>query len=157
MFIMILNARFLTTLVMFALFVGACVLAMGLPTKAAFMPLLIGIPGALLCGAQLILDLRRGPDAPKKAAQSDNAEDESAQSEAQAFGWLALFAVALLGFGFVVGGPIIVGAFVRFSSKDSWKNAAVAAGGTFVVLWGVFIWLLELILFKGLILEALFG
>jgi hypothetical protein len=155
MSIMILNARFLTTLVMFALFVAACVLALGLPTKAAFMPLLVGVPGALLCGAQLILDLRRGPDAPVEADEDD--VDTSAQSEAQAFGWLALFAVALVGFGFVAGGPIIVGAFVRFSSKDTWKNAAIAAGGTFVVLWGIFIWLLELSLFKGLIVEALFG
>ena len=101
MFIMILNARFLTTLVMFALFAGACILATGLPTKAAFMPLLVGIPGALLCGAQLILDLRRGPDA---SAEKNAVADTSAQSEAQAFGWLALFTVALIGFGFVAGG-----------------------------------------------------
>ena len=151
---MILNARFLTTLVMFALFAGACILATGLPTKAAFMPLLVGIPGALLCGAQLILDLRRGPDA---SAEKNAVADTSAQSEVQAFGWLALFTVALIGFGFVAGGPIIVGAFVRFSSRDSWKNAAVAAGGTFIVLWGIFIWLLELSLFNGLILYALLG
>jgi|GEM_PF-1062618 len=152
---MILNARFLTTLVMFALFVGACILALSLPTKAAFMPLLIGVPGALLCGAQLILDLRRGPDAPKEPVEE--AGDASAQSEAQAFVWLALFSVALIGFGFVYGGPIIVGLFVRFSSRDSWKNAGIAAAGTFIVLWGIFIWLLELSLFEGLILGALTG
>ena len=65
-------------------------------------------------------------------------------------------AVALVGFGFVIGGPVIVTAFVRYSSRDSWKNALFAGAGTFAVLFGVFIWLLELSLFPGLIIEALF-
>ena len=72
------------------------------------------------------------------------------------FLWLALFTGALLGFGFVIGGPIIVTAFVRFSSRDSWQNALFAGAGTFAVIYGVFIWMLELSLFHGLILEAIF-
>lgn len=145
------NGRTATSLVMLALFVGACVLALGLPQKSAFMPLLIGVPGALLCFSQLILDLRREPEeaAPKEAAPDDS------RSEAEVFLWLGLFSVTLIGLGFVVGGPLVVTAFVRFSSRDSWQNALFAGAGTFAVLYGVFIWLLELSLFQGLILEAL--
>lgn len=145
------DGRTFTTLVMLALFAGACILALDLPQKAAFMPLLVGIPGTLLCLWQLILDLRRTPD--------ETVSTESAakgRSETEVFLWLAGFAVALIGFGFVIGGPIIVFLFVRFSSDESTKNALVAGAGTFAVIWGVFIWLLELPLFEGLVLETFF-
>lgn len=144
------NARTATSLVMFLLFAGACVFALGLPQKAAFMPLLIGIPGSLLCLWQLILDLRRPADAPPE-------RDEVAEgrSETDVFLWLGAFAVAIIGFGFIVGGPLVVLAFVKLSSGENWKNALVAGAGTFVVIYGVFILLLELPMFQGLILEAI--
>lgn len=148
------NGRVATTLVMLGLFVGACVLALGLPNKAAFMPLLIGVPGALLCAAQLVIDLRRAATEP--AGEGSQGSDEGL-SELASFVWLGLFAGALLGFGFIVGAPIIVGAYVRFASRDTWASALFAAAGTFVVMYGMFIWLLELSLFQGLILERLLG
>ena len=150
---MILSGRFLTTLVMFVLFAGACILALDLPTKAAFMPLLIGVPGALLCAAQLVLDLRR-PDQPTEPV-ADVPETEGGRSEFEVFLWLGLFTFAILGFGFIVGGPIIVGSFIRFSSRENWQSALFAAAGTFAVMFGIFIWLLELSLFPGLILGPL--
>jgi hypothetical protein len=152
------DGRTATTAVMLAIFVGACLLSLGLPTKAAFMPLLIGVPGALLCAAQLVLDLRRGPE-PKAAepeAEPETPEtNEASQSELQAFVWLGLFFGVLLGFGFIVGAPLIVAAFIRFSSRDTWRNAVFGGAGTFVVMYGIFIWLLELSLFQGLVLEWL--
>ncbi len=149
------NGRTLTTAIMLSLFLGAIFLAMGLPQKAAFMPLLIGVPGAILCFWQLVLDLRRAPDAVTAPEEPEEAAPEDGQTEAQAFLWLAIFSVVLICFGFVIGGPLVVAGFVRFSSKDSWKNALVAGAGTFIVLYGMFIWLLELSLFPGLILEAI--
>lgn len=148
------DGRIATTLAMLALFVGACFLAWGLPQKAAFMPLLIGIPGVILCLWQLILDLRRAPAEPE--ASADDEADTRGRSEAEVFLWLVGFTVAMIGFGFVVGGPVIVFAFVRYASRESTMNALFAAAGTFAVTWGVFIWLLELPLFQGLVLEAIF-
>jgi hypothetical protein len=145
------DGRTATTLAMLVLFAGACLLALGLPQKAAFMPLLIGVPGTILCLWQLILDLRRAPEAEAPADE----KVEGAQSEAAIFLWLAAFSVAIVGFGFVLGGPLVVFAFVKFASGESWKNAIIAGLGTFAVVWGVFIWLLELPLFQGLVLEAL--
>ena len=152
------DGRKLTTLFMFAVFAGACLLALDLPTKAAFMPLLVGVPGALLCAAQFVIDWRA--EAHGRETGADEREPETAensQSELQAFVWLGLFTILLLAFGFVVGGPLAVGIFVRFSSRDSWPNALFAAAGTFAVLYGVFVWLLELSLFEGFVLEALWG
>lgn len=151
------DGRLATSLVMLGLFVGACVLALGLPQKAAFMPLLIGVPGALLCLWQVVIDIRRGPVESVDAQSPDPASvPADSRTEAEVFLWLGVFSVVLIGFGFVVGGPLVVTAFVRFSSRDSWRNALFAGAGTFVVLFGVFIWLLELSLFPGLVVDALF-
>ena len=149
---MMFSDRIATTVAMLAIFVAAAAMALSLPQKAAFMPLLVSIPGILLCLWQLALDLLGRT--PKDAPAAGEARSDS-HSELKIFLWLGLFAVALIGFGFVIGGPLIVFAFVRFASGESWRNALVAGGGTFAVVWGVFIWLLELPLFEGLVLEAL--
>jgi len=148
------DARKITTLVMLGLFTGATFLALSLPAKAAFMPFLVGIPGMLLCLAQLVIDFRT--DNRVEDAAVGQGKDEGSRSEVQMFLWLGLFTVALVGFGFVWGGPIIVMLFVRFSSKDTWLNAFFAGAGTFATLFGVFVWMLELKLFPGLVVQALF-
>ncbi|MEQ8488323.1 MAG: tripartite tricarboxylate transporter TctB family protein [Marinovum algicola] len=157
------DSKILTTLVMLALFAGASLLSLGLPAKAAFMPLLIGIPGVLLCAAQLVLDIRdaRATDRRLKADETNptadaKSEDSGGRSELEMFFWLAVFTALLLGFGFVIGGPIAVLLFVHFEKKNNWLNALFAAAGTFAVLFGIFIWMLELTLFRGFLLEALF-
>ena len=154
---MIINGRVITTLVMLGLFLAGCLIALGLPAKAAFMPLLVGIPGALLCFAQLVIDLRQNKSDRAVASAKPKSDDKSVDgsSEAQMFLWLALFTVVLIGFGFILGGPVIVALYIRYSSRDSWMNAIFAASCTFAVLYGVFIWLLELSLFQGLIVEFL--
>ncbi|MCG6902811.1 MAG: tripartite tricarboxylate transporter TctB family protein [Rhodobacter sp.] len=151
------NARTATTAVMLAIFVAACALSLSLPSKAAFMPLLIGVPGALLCAAQLLMDIRRAPEpTPEPLTEPGDATDDDGRSEAEVFVWLGLFFAVLLGFGFIIGAPLIVFAFVRFSSRESWRNALIAGAGTFVVMYGVFVLLLELSLFPGLVLDRLF-
>jgi len=152
------DGKIITTLVMLILFMGACLMALGLPTKAAFMPLLIGIPGIILCSAQLVLDIRdaRSPkvDEAEKGVAVVPADD--GRSEASMFLWLGVFLALLLGFGFAIGGPLAVLFFVYFEKKNNWLNAFFASAGTFAVLFGVFGWILELTLFKGFIIEALF-
>jgi len=152
------DSKILTTMVMLTLFAGASLLALELPAKAAFMPLLIGVPGVLLCLAQLALDIRdaRTPKTPVAGREKVDTPGEGSRSEAQMFLWLAVFTVLLLSLGFVFGGPLAVMLFVHFEKKNNWQNALFAAAGTFAVLFGVFIWLLELTLFRGFILETFF-
>lgn len=156
------DSKILTTVAMLSLFGGACLLALGLPGKAAFMPLLIGIPGVLLCSAQLALDIREARAESRKPlaegaapAEETEAAADGSRSELEMFVWLGVFTALLLGFGFVVGGPIAVLLFVHFEKKNNWLNAMFAAGGTFAVLFGIFIWILELTLFRGFLLDAL--
>ena len=148
------DGRKATTLIMLLLFVGGLVIALGLPRDAALMPLLVTIPGTLLCLAQLVHDFRGDAEA-KQRQETDDSDD--GKSETEMFAWLLLFTGALLGFGFIVGGPLIVILFIRASSGESWGRALFAGAGTFCVLYGVFSWLLEISLYKGFVLNWLLG
>lgn len=153
------DARLATTGAMLTLMGGIALLSLGLPSKAAFMPLLVSVPGALLCLAQLVVDLRdqrRELAVPGEASEGPEIlEEEKGRSELTMFLWLAVFTAMLLTLGFVVGGTLCVLAFVRLNNQGSWGAAIFAAAGTLSVLSGVFIWLLELHLFPGFLLEAL--
>jgi hypothetical protein len=151
---MIFSGRNATTLVMVAIFGGACLIALTLPGQAAFMPLLVGIPGLLLSLGQLALDVlgHGGPSEKAEADMAAAAKDRSkGRSEAVMFGWLALFTGGLLAFGFLIAGPILVFLFVRFAGRAGWWQAAFAGVCTFVVMWGIFVWLLEMPIFEGLV------
>ncbi len=151
------DGRLLTTVVMFTIFASMSLLALGFPAKAGFMPLLVGVPGTILCFAQIILDLRRDKSAEIEAEKDAEPEetDETAKSELTMFMWLGAYTIGLLGFGFIIGGPILVFLYVRYCNRDSIRTALISGLGTLAVLYGIFIWLLELTLFEGLILRAL--
>lgn len=152
----------MTTFVMLVIFTSMSVMALGFPTKAGFMPLLVGIPGALLCAVQLFIDLRGGSaDEGPAADAEDTAEQIAAPYERSReifmFGWLAAFTVGLFLFGFLIGGPITVFLYLKFGERESWFSSLLAAAATCVILYATFIWLLELSIFQGFILERLIG
>lgn len=153
------SGRVATTLAMLAIFSGMSLLAFGFPEKAAFTPLLVGIPGAVLCLAQLAIDLTgrarlAGPDKGDEFGDRDG--DAISGRECFMFLWLAVFTGALVGFGFHIGGPLVVLLYIRFGERESWLNAVLAGVGTFLVVWLIFTKLLELPLFGGLLLPTLF-
>ncbi len=122
------------------------------------MPLLLAIPGLLLCGVQLVIDFSgSGKKAEKDGSDEieEVAQEEGAHSEVEMFMWLALFTALLVGFGFIAGGPLAVGLYVYFEKDSGFKFALFAAMSTFAVLYGMFAWLLELTLFRGFVLEWL--
>jgi len=155
------ESRIATTLVMLAIFAGMSALSLGFPSKASFVPLLVGVPGALLCLAQLVLDLRARAAATdggvaSKAADGDGGDDGALQPrEAMMLLWLAVFAGLIVGLGFHVGGPLVVSLYVRFGENESWRIALVAGLATLAVMWLVFTRLLEIPLFDGLVLPVL--
>jgi hypothetical protein len=153
------SGRIATTLVMLAIFASMSLMALGFPDKAAFTPLLVGIPGVILCLAQFAIDLTgrarlAGPADDEEFGDRDG--DAIAPREWFMFAWLAVFTAAIVGFGFHVGGPRVVFLSVRFGEREPWLNAILAGLGTFLVVWLVFTRLLVLPLFGGLLLPTLF-
>jgi hypothetical protein len=65
------------------------------------------------------------------------------------FLWLPLSLAGILAFGFLWATPVLVFAFLRLSEREAWAVAATGALGTWLVLYLVFVEMLELFLFEG--------
>jgi nitrate reductase NapE component len=146
---MSISSRILTAAVMLAIFAGMTAMALGFPAQAQLMPLLIGVPGTLMALVQLIKEVRAPAEAPTAEAAGE-AQNEQAR-ERKMFLWLALFLAGILAVGFLWATPVLVFAFLRFSERESWSVAAVGSLGAWLVLYLVFVKLLELFLFEGLL------
>ncbi|MGH6922492.1 MAG: tripartite tricarboxylate transporter TctB family protein [Propylenella sp.] len=154
---MILSGRILTTLVMLVIFAGMSVMAIGYPEKARFLPLLVGIPGTIMCLAQLLIDIRHAFQQRAGDAEADSDETADASREAKMLLWLVLFFAGILAFGFLFGAPVIVAAYLRFAERETWTTSLVAGVGAWLVLYVVFVRLLELYVFDGLVTQLILG
>ena len=138
---MIFEGRIVVSLIMLALFAGMVGYAFTFPDDARFLPWVIGIPGLLFCIAQLIIELRD--------RTSEEREPGERRRELKMFAWFVAFIVAILLFGFVFAGPVLVAAYLYFD----WHERPVVVVGSavvaFAVLFGVFEWALELRLYGG--------
>jgi Tripartite tricarboxylate transporter TctB family len=151
---MILNGRILTTLVMLTIFAGMSVMAIGYPPKARFLPLIVSVPAALMCLAQLALDVRA---AWRQRGDNEPVDRTELRREVKMFAWLAVFFAGILAFGFLYAGPIIVAAYLRFAEKEAWVKSLIGGAAAWLILYVVFHRLLELYLFDGLLTQLLFG
>ena len=147
----ILNGRVGTALVMLLIFMSMSLMALGFTDKARLMPLLVGIPGILLGIVQLTTEIRQS--ARRSADEADS--DALSKAERNMFLWIFIFFFGLLGFGFTYAAPIVVFAFMYAGKKESLLVALIGAAGTWAVLFGFFEQVMEIPLFKGLIVEWL--
>ena len=149
----ILNGRVATALVMLLVFLSMSLMALGFTEKARLMPLLVGIPGTLLGIVELINEMR----ASAKLAESGDDSDALTRAERAMFGWVFAFFVAILLFGFIYAGPILIFAFMLAGKKESLTVAVISGVGAWAVLYGFFQVAMEIPLFQGLIIEWLLG
>ncbi len=149
----ILNGRVMTAFVMFLIFASMSLMALGFTEKARLMPLLVGVPGTILGIIELINEMR----ASAKQAASGEEADIVTQAEKAMLGWVFVFFVGLLLFGFVYAGPVLVFAFMLAGKKETLTVALISAAGAWAVLYGFFQILMEIPLFQGLIIEWMLG
>ena len=150
-------------LLIFSTMVG---IAMTYPAGARFMPLVVGIPGIVLCLFQLGLDAARAYDghfmryfriAPKAGKPMDLIEElpdfgpHTAQAELRMWGYVIAFIAAVLAFGFYVSVPIMLLTFLRREAKASWKSALLLAIGGTLVLYLMFGVVLQIRLHSGFV------
>lgn len=149
----ILTGRVATALVMLLIFLSMSLLALGFTEKARLMPLLVGIPGTILGIVELINEMRAS------AKQAESGDDSYAVTRAEQamLGWVFIFFLGILLFGFIYAGPLLVFAFMLAGKKETLTVALISAVGAFVVLFGFFETAMEIPLFQGLIVEAVRG
>lgn len=149
----ILNGRVATALVMLLIFLSMSLMALGFTEKARLMPLLVGIPGTILGIIELINEMR----ATSRQAADGKPGNPVTRAERAMFGWVFVFFLGILCFGFTYAGPLLVFAFMFAGKKESLAVALISAVGTWVVLFGFFEKMMEIPLFAGLVVEWLLG
>jgi hypothetical protein len=149
----ILNGRVVTALVMFMIFACMSAIALGFTEKARLMPLLVGIPGTILGIVELINEMRATV---KQAASGEQAEVVT-RAERAMLGWVGLFLLGILCFGFIYTAPVLVFAFMLAGKKETLTVALISAAGAWAVLYGFFQVAMEIPLFQGLVVEYMLG
>ena len=146
------EGRILTAGIMLLIFATMVAMATTYPGDARLLPLVIGIPGLVLCIIQFVTELRTKPGADEKTF---TAEDRMA--ELKMFGWFAVFVFGIILFGFPYAAPLIVAVYLHFSWGEKWYVSLGAAAFAWAVLHGIFDYVLGLPLFEGLVYQWIYG
>ena len=156
------------TFVMLAIFTTMVALSFDYPSKARFMPLVVGLPGIALCLIQLGIDLFRSPSAGAAASVGQSiaaasAPESQQEEELPEFGphtarqevvmwvYFVSFIAGVILFGFYVSVPVMLVTFLRKQGGASWKFAAALAIAATLVIYLMFGRLLGIELHPGFI------
>ena len=139
------NGRVVTSLTMVLVFTAFILWAFTFRRQAAVMPLLAGVPGLVLSLIQLITELRtrasRGDDPPLLQP-----------GELSIILWISGFTLGVVAFGFVLGAPLLLAAYLYFVAAER-LAVAVAGGLSCLAVMAGLERLLHIPLFEGLILH----
>jgi tetrahydromethanopterin S-methyltransferase subunit E len=131
------------------IFASAAVVAkLNYPAEAASMPLFIGGIGAALSLLQLVFELRASREA-------SHEEQIDLRKDLPIYLWVWAFVGAVVAFGFVIAAPIMLFAYLRWRSRESWWLSLVLAAAVFGILYGLFETALGVPLFEGLVTPAI--
>lgn len=140
------NGRILTCLVMLAVFVAFIIPALSFHPEARVMPLLVGVPGAILCFWQLLVELNTGDGETGGGKILSRAEWAIAA-------WLLAFIAGIAALGFSLGAPPLVACYLYFVARERLRTALIAGIFCFALMFGFFERLMNMQLFEGLLLR----
>jgi hypothetical protein len=150
---MALNARVILAGVMSAIFAAMVGMALSYPVDAAFVPLVIGIPGTVLCLIQLATELR----AARSPAAAAPGPVRDVRQEWIMYGWLVSFVASVVLLGFLVAAPLVLYAYLRFKAKAARWLAVVIALAGLALIYGVFDYTLGVTLWEGFLTPIVTG
>ena len=141
------KGRILTSLTMAVLFGFFIAQAFFFRRDAAVMPLLVGLPGFILSLTQLIIEIR---------TRGEGNEEEPILSgrERTIMLWIAGFTLGVIAFGFILGAPLLLAAYLLFVAEEHWSMAAMGGALCLAVMVGLER-LLHIPLFEGLVIHYL--
>jgi len=140
---------------MLAIFAVMVAMATPYPPDSRFLPLVIGIPGTVLCAVQLAIDIR--------AVRHEWGRRLLAEQRIRLwvagvlFLWLILFMVAILLLGFLYAMPLLLFAFLYLQQRESLALSLGLSAGGLAGMWLVFDVMLRLPLHEGFLVEWLIG
>ena len=131
--------------IMTAGFAAFVITALGYAPDARLAPLVVGIPGLILCIIQLFIDLRAA-----RSMRVTPAQDGSWRRAGQLMSWFGLFTLSCILFGIPFTALVLVFAFLKFDQKESLRLSFGLSAGFALALYVVFEVVLGFSLFGGL-------
>jgi hypothetical protein len=145
--------NYLFTYFLFFLFLAATVMGWSWPYIAKLMPVYVAaIPGLILVVAQLARDaFGRAPAAETGGGSIDMDEVYNTQLESKVevrrtllfFAWFIGGAVGIWLLGIVIALPVLVLLYTLIEGKESWTTSLVMTACTYLLIWGLFEYMLE--------------
>ena len=145
--------NYLFTYFLFFLFLAATVMGWSWPYIAKLMPVYVAaVPGLILVVAQLARDaFGKAPAAETDGGSIDMDEVYNTQLESKVevrrtllfFAWFIGGAVAIWLLGIVIALPVLVLLYTLIEGKESWTTSLVMTACTYLLIWGLFEYMLE--------------
>lgn len=154
-----LNGPVVTALLMTVIFSAMVLVATQYPPDARMLPLVIGIPGTILCFIQLSFELLSSYRKLSSSSDAANLRMKSAnvKKELRFFLWFPGFIISVLLIGFMATTVIMVFLFLRMSQRESMKLSVGLSLGGALMLYVVFELVLAMPLFNGVINQWIFS
>jgi hypothetical protein len=136
-----------------AVFLAAAWVGWEWPNIAKIMPVYVAaIPGLLLVLAQLYREAtdweaRRG--SPAEGIEMDEVYDVKLDKNVEMqrtlifFSWLMGGALGIWLLGIVIALPLLVFLYALIEGKETWSTSLIMAGCTYLLIWGLFEYMLE--------------
>ncbi|HEX6438890.1 MAG TPA: hypothetical protein VF182_17270 [Candidatus Binatia bacterium] len=145
--------NYLFTYFLFFIFLAATVAGWSWPYIAKLMPVYVAaIPGLILIIAQLARDaFGKAPAAETTGGSIDMDEVYDVKLEKSVevrrtlifFGWFIAGAVGIWLLGIVIALPVLVLLYTLIEGKESWITSLMMTVGTYLLIWGLFEYMLE--------------
>ena len=148
------RASSLLTAFFLALFAAALIVGRQWPLIAKLMSVyVVAIPGFILAVIQLFRELvawEKPAAEGSQAYQSDEVFDVRLEKRTEVwrtlgfFGWFAGGAAAIWLLGMVIGLPLLILLYTLIEGKEKWRVSLLLSASIFLVIWGLFEYLLEI-------------
>jgi len=145
--------NYLFTYFLFFIFLAATVAGWNWPYIAKLMPVYVAaLPGLILIVAQLARDAFGKASAVETTSGSidmDEIYDVKLEKSVEVrrtlifFGWFIAGAVGIWLLGIVIALPVLVLLYTRIEGKESWITSLMMTAGTYLLIWGLFEYMLE--------------
>lgn len=151
----IFNGQIITAAIMVAIFASMVGVSTTYPANARMVPLIIGIPGTILCLIQLVSEILASYRLNLDAERPSPISSSELVREIKFFLWFPAFIASVLVCGFFVTTLVLVFLFLRLDQRESMKLSTSLSVGGALVLYVIFNLVLGLPLYPGFVYDWL--